>query len=309
MNRFCPRCGSPVSPNARFCRNCGHRLPQPQQQNMNNMYQGQTLNYNNRPYQSTNRYQPNYNNVYQNQGFHGQYQQPNNMYRQTIQAYPTRRSFADAGQNAYLIKVYGWMFTAMIVAGISAAFGASSGFLIGGWMPLILSIIGWIPMWYVYKNSATDPGEGVFGLMAFAVIEGLSLSGIFVYYTGADLSMAFISSSLVFAAMCGIGMTTNKDLSQMRTQLYGALIALIIGSIITLLFTNSFVILFLSIVGVIIFSGFAIVDTNDAIKLYRNYKGQASITGLALMSAMTLFIDFINLFVDLLELIGIFDRN
>lgn len=294
MNRFCPRCGSPVSPNARFCRNCGYKLLQTDN-HTSGRYQNNSSYYN---------YRPNYDNQYQNMNYN--YQNLNNGY---VRSDHKTFSNSNAGLNAYLIKIYGWMFITMIVAGISAGFGSVSHLFVGSWMPIILAIIGWIPMWFVYRHAATDPAEGVLGLIAFAVIDGLSLSGIFLYYTGQDLSMAFVSSAIVFAVMSGIGMITQRDLSQLGTQLFGALIALIVVSIISLFFANSFILLFIDVVGVIIFSGFSIFDTNQAIKIFDKYKGQASVTGLALMSAMNLFIDFENLFIDLLQIIGAFNNN
>ncbi|WP_034993519.1 Bax inhibitor-1/YccA family protein, partial [Liquorilactobacillus vini] len=147
------------------------------------------------------------------------------------------------------------------------------------------------------------------GLLSYAVIEGLFFGVIVSAYAKLDVTMAFVGAAAVFATMAVIGTTTKKDLSRIGTQALAALIALVIVSLINLFLQSSVIMYVFSFIGVIIFTALTAWDAQKFKRLYFQTAGQINENNLALMGALQLYLDFINLFISLLNIFGGFNRN
>lgn len=117
---------------------------------------------------------------------------------------------------------------------------------------------------------------------------------------------AFIASAAVFLSMAAIGVTTKRDLTRVGTQATAALIGLLVAMIINWFMKSTFLALIFSFVAVIIFAVLTMWDTQKMQKLYLQYGDQVSETGLAISGALQLYLDFVNLFLQILQIIGIF---
>ena len=138
----------------------------------------------------------------------------------------------------------------------------------------------------------------------FSAIMGLSLASIFIVYTQASIARVFFISSGTFAAMSLYGYTTKKDLTKLGGFLFMGLIGIIIASLVNLFFQSSALHFAISVIGVLVFVGLTAYDTQSIKNMY--YAGDSKSVGgkKALMGALRLYLDFINLFIMLLRLFG-----
>jgi FtsH-binding integral membrane protein len=147
------------------------------------------------------------------------------------------------------------------------------------------------------------------GLISFAVIEGLFFGIIVTAYTGADVTMAFVGAAAVFISMTAIGTVTKRDLSRIGTQALAALIGLVVVSIINIFLQSAMIQFVFSFIGVIIFTALTAWDAQKFKRLYVQTAGQVNENNLAMMGALQLYLDFINLFISLLNIFGGFNKN
>lgn len=218
----------------------------------------------------------------------------------------------DAGMRAFFKQTYSFMGIAVLVTAftgfivqkffLAQVYALIAGNLIGtlalfGIQILIMTMIGRA----TFKNPARAFGL----LMAFAVIEGLTLGLLLAVYTGASVMMAFASAASVFGGMALYGVFTKRDLTGMGSILFGMLIGLIIASLINLFFYNGIVSLLISGVTVIIFALYTAYDNQNLKVMYGQYAGKVDTTGLAVNGALRLYLDFINLFFAFIQIFGI----
>tara|TARA_B100001250_G_scaffold396564_1_gene402684 strand:- start:1323 stop:2084 length:762 start_codon:yes stop_codon:yes gene_type:complete len=228
----------------------------------------------------------------------------------------------DEGLRAYMLKVYNYMATGILLTGIIAllsfkmsvvtdANGAIVGFTNLG-NALFFSGLKWVvmlaPLGIVFYMSfginkmSAGKAQSVFWL--FAALMGLSLSWILLVYTGASVARVFFITSATFGAMSIYGYTTKRDLTKLGSFLMMGLIGIIIASVVNIFMKSTMMYFVISILGVLIFVGLTAYDTQKIKNMY-----QASDTGelmgkKAVMGALTLYLDFINLFIMLLRLFG-----
>jgi FtsH-binding integral membrane protein len=147
-------------------------------------------------------------------------------------------------------------------------------------------------------------GAAQISFWAFAAVMGLSLSSIFLVYTGQSIVTTFFVSSATFLGMALYGYTTKRDLTGWGSFLFMGLIGLIIASIVNLFVTSTALQFAISAIGVLIFTGLTAYDTQKIKEMY--YAGDDAETGgkKAIMGALSLYLDFINLFLYLLRFIG-----
>ena len=195
-------------------------------------------------------------------------------------------------------------FTGFIVQKffLAQVYALIAGNLIGtlalfGIQILIMTMIGRA----TFKNPARAFGL----LMAFAVIEGLTLGLLLAVYTGTSVMMAFASAASVFGGMALYGVFTHRDLTGMGSILFGMLIGLIVASVINLFFYNGIVSLLIAGVTVVIFALYTAYDNQNLKVMYSQYAGQVDTTGLAVNGALRLYLDFINLFFAFIQIFGI----
>ena len=227
----------------------------------------------------------------------------------------------DEGLRAYMLKVYNYMTTGLVLTGfIAYFFGKASveAYVPGG---VILTPVGNMlfnsglsfiimlaPLGFVFYLSArinkmsTTSAQITFWL--FASIMGLSLASIFVQFTHSSIARVFFITAGTFGAMSLYGYTTKRDLTKLGGFLFMGLIGVIIASIVNIFFQSGMMAFVISVIGVLVFVGLTAYDTQNIKNMY--YGGDSEEVGSkkALMGALKLYLDFINLFTLLLQLFG-----
>ncbi|TGE76583.1 Bax inhibitor-1/YccA family protein [Weissella confusa] len=217
------------------------------------------------------------------------------------------------GLNSFFKKVYTYMALALLVTAGTAYLGIT---MFARQIATIFSspissiiIIG-VVFGFVYlfgKRVYQNPAQAFGMLMGFAVLNGLMFTVIGMVTPIGTLATAFLTTAFLFAGMALYGVTTKKSMASMSSILFGSLIALIIGGIINLFFFNSIVYMFLSVVGVIVFALFTAYDMNRLKAMYMQFAGDADMEqGMAVSGALSLYMDFINLFIYMIQLFTAF---
>ncbi|WP_213982010.1 Bax inhibitor-1/YccA family protein [Sphingomonas sp. dw_22] len=228
-----------------------------------------------------------------------------------------RAASYDAGLRAYMLSVYNYMLSGVLLTGIVALlFGkveALQSVLFQaterGYSPTLL---GWIvtlsPLAIVFAMSF---GQGRMSestlktlFFAYAGLLGASLSTIFLAYTDTSIAQVFFGTAAGFGALSLWGYTTKKDLSAFGTFLIIGLVGLIVASIVNLFLQSGMMSLVISVLGVLIFAGLTAYDTQKIKSMYAYVAGTREQGKVAIMGALNLYLDFINMFLFLLRLFG-----
>lgn len=231
----------------------------------------------------------------------------NNEYQQ-----PRREVNSQAsGLSAFMSKVFGYMGAAVLVSAVVAVLAGVVfanqyfGFLAANrwfmWV-LIIAELGLVMGSSFQANR--NPTAGLAMLMGFAAINGLMLSTIFIQYASATIFSAFFASAAIFGGMSFYGATTHRDLSRIGTQMGFALFGVIIVSLINLFLRSSIISFVFSFVIVGIFVVLTAWDTQRMRRVYEQYGNQVSLGGLAIQGALQLYLDFINIFINILQIFG-----
>ena len=228
----------------------------------------------------------------------------------------------DEGLRAYMLKVYNYMATGILLTGIIAllTFKMSvvtndSGAIVGLTQignALYLSGLKWVvmlaPLGVVFymsfgiKKMSASKAQTTFWV--FASLMGLSLSSILLIYTGLSVTRVFFICSATFGAMSIYGYTTKRDLTKLGSFLMMGLIGIIIASVVNIFLKSSMMYFVISILGVLIFVGLTAYDTQKIKNMYSSSDTGELMGKKAVMGALTLYLDFINLFIMLLRLFG-----
>ena len=234
----------------------------------------------------------------------------------------TDQEVIDEGLRAYMLKVYNYMTTGLLLTGLVAYFFGKASIVTGemGQIVGVTSVgallfdspLKWVvmlaPLGFVFYLSAKinkmSVSSAQITFWIFSAIMGLSLASIFIVYTQASIARVFFISSGTFAAMSLYGYTTKKDLTKLGGFLFMGLIGIIIASLVNLFFQSSALHFAISVIGVLVFVGLTAYDTQSIKNMY--YAGDSESVGgkKALMGALRLYLDFINLFIMLLRLFG-----
>ncbi len=217
----------------------------------------------------------------------------------------------ESGLRAYMIGIFNKMFLALgwtgMVSFLLSTNEQAMRFMFqskGLMIVLCLAMFG-IAMTLairLYKMQVST-ANGLF--WAYATLTGVSLSPIFVIYTGSSISLAFFSSAALFGGMSLIGYTTRKDLTSLGTFVFVGMIVVLITSLVNTFFLhNSGLSLALSAIMVFIFCGLTAYDVQKIKELYNYAPSNESLSKFAIFGAFNLYLDFINLFTHLLRLIG-----
>lgn len=217
---------------------------------------------------------------------------------------------SNAGLNSFFTKMYGYMSAAVAVSALTAFFGSFSPTVIRFMSnPIALFAVFGVQLVLAYSMSSLksqrSPLVSALGLFVFAGLEGLLFSGIFIVYTAQNITSAFVSAFVMFAVLSFMGSTTKKDLSGIGRQARAALIAFIIVSLINLFLQSPMITYVFSFIGLVIFAGLTAWDTQRLRQMYLQMGSQVNVNNLALMGALQLYLDFINIFIFLLSLIHI----
>ncbi len=163
----------------------------------------------------------------------------------------------------------------------------------------------------INRNALKNTSKAVGGLVAFAVIEGIFFGTILSMFSAQAVVSAFLVATVDFGGMALYGFFTKRNLSNFAPILFGGLIALIIGSIVSIFLHSTGLYFIITIVGVLIFSGYAAFDHHNLKRMYFALQSQGMNTtnGLAISGALMLYLDFINLFIYFLQLFSFANRS
>ena len=228
------------------------------------------------------------------------------------------RAQIDEGLRAHMNKVYGLMSVAMVItAGVAWAVGTSDTLLAIFRDPVTLrpNILGWVimfaPLAMVFGfgaliNRMSAAAAQLF-FYAFAAAMGLSLAWIFQVFTGVSITSTFLITAVAFAGLSLYGYATKRDLSAMGTFLMMGLIGLIVAMVVNIFLASSALAFAISVIGVLIFAGRTAYDTQNIKNTYLQHAVHGDTEWLgkaAIMGALNLYMDFINLFMFLLQFFG-----
>lgn len=229
-----------------------------------------------------------------------------------------RTAEIDVGLRAHMNKVYGTMSVGLLVTALVAwAIGSNDALLSILRDPQTLSpnILGWVvmfaPLGMVFLfggmiNRLSAAGAQTF-FYAFAAVMGLSLSWIFAAFTGMSIAQTFLITSISFAGLSLCGYTTKKDISGWGSFLIMGVIGLVVAMIVNIFLQSPAIMFAISILGVLIFAGLTAYDTQ---KIKTDYLAHVHamdsewLAKSAIMGALNLYLDFINLFMFLLQFLG-----
>ena len=229
-----------------------------------------------------------------------------------------RAAQIDEGLRAHMNKVYGTMSIGMLLTfAVAWAVGTSPDLLAVFRDPATLqpNILGWIvmfaPLIMVFTMSAminklSAAGAQLF-FYAFASVMGLSLAWIFVAFTGMSIAQIFLVTSIAFAGLSLYGYTTKKDISGWGAFLIMGVIGLIVASIVNIFLGSPAIMFAISILGVLIFAGLTAYDTQNIKNTYLQHAAHGDKEWMAksgIMGALSLYLNFINMFMFLLQLFG-----
>nr|WP_314375424.1 Bax inhibitor-1/YccA family protein [Sphingomonas paucimobilis] len=159
-------------------------------------------------------------------------------------------------------------------------------------------------LFFSFRVERMTIGQARTAFYAFAAVMGVSMASIFLVFTGTSIALAFASAAAVFAAMSLWGYTTRADLSRWSTFLMVGLVGVVIASLVNLVVGSSTLQLVFSIAGVLVFTGLTAWDTQRLKSEYLTYAGSERADKLAVMGALSLYLNLINLFQLLLGLFG-----
>jgi uncharacterized protein len=238
-----------------------------------------------------------------------------------LRNYQTRAAMAgtqagaeiDAGLRSYMLRVYNLMALGLAITGVAAygtyAMAASNPAFA---QLLYTSPLRWVimlaPLGLVFflsfriQNMSVSAAQTTF--WAYAALMGVSLSSIFIVFTGQSIVQTFFVTAASFGALSLYGYTTKRDLSAMGSFLFMGLIGLIIAMVVNIFLASSALQFAISAIGVLIFAGLTAYDTQQIKEMYYEGDGSDAAGRKAIMGALRLYLDFINMFMFLLQFMG-----
>ncbi|MDR3331751.1 MAG: Bax inhibitor-1/YccA family protein [Synergistaceae bacterium] len=224
--------------------------------------------------------------------------------------YRTLSSGSDVLAQGFMTRVYMWMMLGLAATGAMAYYTTTSAQLLsvllsrGTFLVLFVAEIG-IVFFLSARIAKLNPATASALFFVYAVLNGLTIAPILLVYTSESVSSAFFTTAAMFGAMSAYGTLTKRDLSGWGSFLGMGLIGLIAASLINIFVGNSKADLVISIIGVFVFTGLTAFDTFKLRALAREIGGDEEAGGrLAIMGALTLYLDFINMFIFLLRIFG-----
>jgi FtsH-binding integral membrane protein len=214
----------------------------------------------------------------------------------------------DQGLRRHMLSIYNYMASGVLLSGIVALLFASSGLAQQVMATPLRWVIALAPLGFVFAMSfgvnrmQTSTLQILF--WSFATLMGLSMSTIFLVYTGTSIAQTFFAVSAAFLGLSLWGYTTKKDLSGFGSFLIMGVIGILIAMVINIFLQSSTLALAVSILGVLIFAGLTAYDTQRLKQEYQYLAGTEFAGKAVVMGALSLYLDFINMFTFLLQLLG-----
>ncbi len=233
-----------------------------------------------------------------------------------------RAAAVDAGLRAYMLRVYNYMAAAVALTGVvayatySAAVVTNAAGQITGLTPfgqavfsgplsivLLLGTLGLV-FFISFRINRLSFGTAMTLFMVYAALLGVTLSSIFLAYTGASITRVFFISAASFGALSLYGYTTTRDLSPIGSFMIMGLFGIIIASLVNIFLKSSGLDWAISIIGILVFAGLTAWDTQRIKEMYSSMDDDGTLGRKAVMGALSLYLDFINLFLMLLRVFG-----
>jgi hypothetical protein len=215
----------------------------------------------------------------------------------------------DVGLRQYMLQVYNYMASGVALTGIVA-------YLTAAYEPLRTAIfttpLAWVVMlaplaavfFLSFKINSIKFSTAQAIFWGYAGLMGLSLASIFLVFTGESIARVFFITAGTFGAMSLYGYTTKRDLSQFGSFLMMGLIGIILASLVNMFLGSTGLQFAISVIGVLVFTGLTAYDTQRIKELYSEIDDSEIFGKKALMGALTLYLDFINLFIMLMQILG-----
>lgn len=220
----------------------------------------------------------------------------------------TGRVTYDEGLRKYMLSIYNYMTSGVLLTGIVALVAASTGLAYAFASGPLMWIVSLAPLGFVLAMSfgLNRMSQGTLQALfwSFAIVMGLSMSTIFLVFTGESIATTFFATAGAFAGLSLYGYTTKKDLSGFGTFLIMGLFGLIIAMLLNLFLQSGTLDLVISALGVLIFAGLTAYDTQRLKEQYSYVRGTEMMGKVVIMGALNLYLDFINMFLFLLRFLG-----
>ena len=215
----------------------------------------------------------------------------------------------DEGLRKHMLRVYNYMGLGLVITGIVAFVVSQTPAL---YVPIFSTPLKWVVMlaplafvfFFSFRIHAMSAATAQIAFWAFAAVMGLSLSSVFLVFTGTSIARTFFITATMFGAMSLYGYTTKRDLSQFGSFLMMGLIGVVIASIVNIFLGSSALQFAISVIGVVVFVGLTAWDTQNIKQQYAENFDQESQQKLAVFGALSLYLNFVNLFQLLLSLTG-----
>ncbi|HEU4967770.1 Bax inhibitor-1/YccA family protein [Sphingomonas sp.] len=218
------------------------------------------------------------------------------------------RADYDAGLRSYMLSVYNYMASGVLLTGIVALLFASSSFIV----PVLSSPLRWLvmlaPLAFVMVMSfgINRISEGTLKTLfwLYAGVMGLSMASIFLVFTGTSIAQTFFATAAAFAGLSLYGYTTKRDLSGLGTFLIMGVVGILVAMVINIFLQSSAMAFAISAIGVLLFAGLTAYDTQRIKSMYSYVSGTDFAGKAVVMGALQLYLDFVNMFMFLLQLFG-----
>ena len=225
------------------------------------------------------------------------------------------RAARDAGLRSYMLSVYNYMASGVLLTGIVALLFANSSLInlivnpatgqatLLFWVALFapLGLVMWLS--YGINRMSAATAQGLFWL--YAALIGVQFSSLFLVYTGVSIAQTFFAVAAAFAGLSLYGYTTKRDLSAMGSFLIMGVVGIFVALMVNLFLKSPALDLAVSAIGVLIFAGLVVYDTQKIKSIYFSVAGQGeAVAKSAVLGALNLYIDFINMFLFLLRFMG-----
>jgi len=222
---------------------------------------------------------------------------------------PVGSALFDEGLRQHMLRVYNYMGIGLVVTGLVAFFVASTPAL---YVPLFQTPLKWAVMlaplafvfFFSFRMHAMTAAGAQMAFWAFCAVMGLSLASVFLVFTGTSIARTFFITATMFGATSLYGYTTKRDLSKFGSFLIMGLIGVVIASLVNIFVGSSLLQFAISIIGVLVFTGLTAYDTQSIKEQYSEGYGQEANSKMAVFGALSLYLNFVNIFQLLLSLTG-----
>lgn len=213
-------------------------------------------------------------------------------------------------KNTFLSRVYGWMTLALVISGVTAFLAATNETIIrltigNGFGFLILAVAELALVWWLTASiHKISSGAAFFAFILYSVLNGVTLSSVFLVYKIESIFMVFFISAGMFAAMAVYGTVTKSSLISFGKYFAMALVGIIIASLVNFLLRSPMLDWFLSIITVVLFTGLTAYDAQKMLAVSNNASDDEVFKKASVIGALELYLDFINIFLAMLRLFG-----